>query len=91
MTAVLETRKVPAGCGRVGMDETYRMLGREREVGFEKEAVSRRLAAAAREQTPKPRSPAHGEERKARWAPLRARIASLLLTPSRRHEARDVL
>ena len=89
VTVVPETDEVPSGSRRVGMDENYRMLGREREAHFAREAVSRRLAAEARREGPKPKSASHNE-RKPRLAPLRARVA-LLLTQARRHEARDAL
>jgi hypothetical protein len=70
------------------MDETYRMLGREREADFDREAVSRRLAAgAARDEGPKP-SASRSEEGHARRAHVSARLASLLLAvgPRRRVE-----
>jgi hypothetical protein len=70
------------------MDETYRMLGRERGADFEREAVSRRLAAEARGDGLKPRRASRSQERQAQQVHLRARIASLLLAigPRRRSE-----
>jgi hypothetical protein len=72
------------------MDETYRMLGRERTADFEREAVARRLAAEARQEGTKPGSASHSEG-KPRQASLRARVVSFLLAPARRPEARDAL
>ena len=46
------------------VDETYRMLGREREADLEREARRRRLAAAARAARS---APAHAPRRPRRW------------------------
>jgi hypothetical protein len=51
------------------MDENFRMLGRERQADFASEAVSRRLAAEARQKGPKPKSVSFSQERKARLVP----------------------
>jgi hypothetical protein len=92
VTVVPETDGVPSGSRRVGMDENYRVLGREREADFAREAASRRLAAEARQGGPKPKCVSHNQERRPRLVALRARMA-LLLAPARRHEAeaRDAL
>ena len=60
------------------MHETYRMLGREHEADFEREARKRDLAAAARRELParKQATPIH--LRPWRLAPLRSRLAALL-------------
>jgi hypothetical protein len=72
------------------MDENYLMLCREREADFAREAVSRRLAAEARQERSKPKSVSHKQERQAWSVPLIARMA-LLLTSVRRREAHDAL
>jgi len=60
------------------MDETYRMLGRERQGDLEREAQSRRLAAAAR--GPKDTVGRGGERARTRRRVLLipARLAALL-------------
>jgi hypothetical protein len=58
------------------MDETYRMLGREREADFAREAQSRRLAAQARG----PKAPP--VTRRTRSA-FRPRLAAFLLRVAR--------
>jgi hypothetical protein len=88
---VPEREDVPPGCRRVGMDENYRMLGREREADFAREAGSRRLAREARERRPEPGNASHGEGRATRRIPLAARIASLLVIPGRRRVSRDAV
>jgi len=90
VTVVPEKGEIRPGSRRVDMDENYRMLGREREADFAREAVSRRLAAEARQAGPKSKSVSQSQERKARLASLTARMA-LLLTPARRHGARNAL
>ncbi len=49
------------------MDETFRMLGREREADFEREAQKRRLAALA-VPAPKPRRARPSTQRHSRLA-----------------------
>lgn len=60
------------------MHETYRMLGREHEADFEREARKRDLAAAARQRpsTPEHASPKH--RRSWRLALLSSRLAAFL-------------
>ena len=60
------------------MDETYRMLGRERALDFEREARRRGLAALAREKRPtRPRAAAK-PLRESWFALTRSKIAALL-------------
>ena len=60
------------------MDETYRMLGRERVLDFEREAQRRSLAALAREKRPNRPRAAANPLRESWFALSRSKIAGLL-------------
>lgn len=60
------------------MDETYRMLGRERALDFEREARRRGLAALASEKRPTPPRAAAKPLRESWFALTRSKIAALL-------------